>query len=432
MGQSSSRDFSAGGGFSPFGKGQGRAAGRYGHGRYTMRVALWAAACLMALGLAGCGLPAAAPTVSQLEQGQQNLDQDIFIVRMTAPVARVLGTYVEPGFPPVFRNEPYSASILLKPGDVVGVTIYESGGSALFGSSVAPSTPGAPSQPTPVATSLPPQVIETDGRIVIPYVGKMRVTGMTPGQAASQIEGSLSSQTVRPQVIVSLASNTSNTVAVGGEVNKAGLMQLTLRGERVLDAVAWAGGPKLPGGQLDVRLIRGTTTASVPLRNVLSNPVDNVVVRPNDNIVLVNNPRSFVVMGATMKVAQYPMDIERVTFAEAVAKAGGGVDAVSNMSGIYLFRYESADFARNVLSADPRAVDMTYARTGSNGATVPVMYRIDLKQAEGYFLAQQLAMRDKDIVVITNAEATQMQKFLTLLRGVTGLYFDLSRNFSQY
>jgi len=221
-------------------------------------------------------------------------------------------------------------------------------------------------------------------------------------------------------------------VAVGGEVNKAGLMQLTLRGERVLDAIAWAGGPKLPGAQLDVRLIRGSTTASVPLRNVLANPKDNVVVRPNDNIVLVNNPRSFVVMGATTKVAQYPIDIERVTFAEAIAKAGGGVDAVSNMAGIYLFRYEPADFARKVLAADPRAVDMTYAQSGATAPMVPIMYRIDLKQAEGYFLAQQLAMRDKDIIVITTAEATQIQKFLTLLRGVTGLYFDLSRNFTQY
>jgi len=407
---------------------------RTNHRGHGMRVALWMMGCLLALGLAGCGLPASAPTSSDLEKGQQNLDQDIFIVKMTAPVAHVLGTYAEPGFPPTFRNQRYNASIVLKPGDVVAVTVYETGGSPLFGSAAPPptTTPGAPTQPVPGATTLPPQVIETDGRIIVPYVGKMRVAGMTPAQAASKIEDSLSSQTIRPQIIVSLSSNTSNTVAVGGEVNRAGLMQLTLRGERVLDAIAWAGGPKLPGAQLDVRLIRGSTTASVPLRNVLANPADNVVVRPNDNIVLVNNPRSFVVMGATAKVAQYPIDIERVTFAEAIAKAGGGIDAASNMGGIYLFRYEPADFARNVLAADPRAVDMTYARAGVSGPSVPVMYRIDLKQAEGYFLAQQLAMRDKDIIVITTAEATQIQKFLTLLRGVTGLYFDLSRNFTQY
>jgi polysaccharide export outer membrane protein len=396
-----------------------------------MRVALWAVACLLILGLGGCNLPAASPTSSDLEKSQKNLDQDIYIVKMTAPVAHVLSTYAEPGFPPIFRNERYSASIVLKPGDVVGVTIFESGGSPLFGA--APSVaPGAAAQPSSVSTTLPPQVIETDGRIVVPYVGRMRVAGMTPAQAASQIETSLSSQTVRPQVIVSLSSNTSNTVAVGGEVNKAGLMQLTLRGERLLDAIAWGGGPKLPGVQLDVRLIRGSNTASVPLRNVLANPADNVVVRPNDNIILVNNPRSFVVMGATAKVAQYPIDTEHVTFAEAIARAGGGVDAASNMGGIYLFRYEPANFARNVLAADPRAVDLTYARAGSTGPAVPIMYHIDLKQAEGYFLAQQLMMRDKDIVVITTAEATQIQKFLTLLRGVTGLYFDLSRNFSQY
>jgi polysaccharide export outer membrane protein len=388
---------------------------------------------LLALCLTGCGLPAAAPTASELEKSQQNLDQDIFIVKMTAPVGHVLSTYAEPGFPPTFRNQRYNASIVLKPGDVVGVTVYETGASPLFGTTPPPAAaPGAPIQPAPGATTLPPQVIETDGRIIVPYVGKMRVAGMTPAQAAGKIEDSLSSQTIRPQIIVSLSSNTSNTVAVGGEVNKAGLMQLTLRGERVLDAIAWAGGPKLPGAQLDVRLIRGSTTASVPLRNVLANPKDNVVVRPNDNIVLVNNPRSFVVMGATTKVAQYPIDIERVTFAEAIAKAGGGVDAVSNMAGIYLFRYAPADFARKVLAADPRAVDMTYAQSGATAPMVPIMYRIDLKQAEGYFLAQQLAMRDKDIIVITTAEATQIQKFLTLLRGVTGLYFDLSRNFTQY
>jgi polysaccharide export outer membrane protein len=256
----------------------------------------------------------------------------------------------------------------------------------------------------------------------------MRLTGLTPAQAAAEIERGLSSQTVRPQVIVSLSSNTSNTVAVGGEVNKAGLMQLTLRGERLLDAVAWAGGPKLPSTQLDVRLVRGSSTASVPLRQVLANPVDNVVMRPNDNVVLVNNPRSFVVMGAAARVAQHLIETERVTFVEAIAKSGGGIDAASNMGGIYLFRNEPAEFARTVLSADPRAVDMTYARAGSTAPSVPVMYRIDLKQAEGYFLAQQLSMRDKDIVVITTAEATQIQKFLTVLRGVTGLYYDLTRS----
>jgi polysaccharide export outer membrane protein len=400
-----------------------------------MRLGLWTIACSLALGLGGCNLPAAAPTATDLEKGQAVLDQDIFIVKMTAPVAHVLGTYVEPGFPPIFRNERYSASIVLKPGDVVAVTVYESGGSSLFGSAApqASPTPGASSPPSPGATTLPPQIVETDGRIIVPYVGKMQVAGMTPAQAASRIESGLSSQTVRPQVIVSLSSNTSNTVSVGGEVNKSGLMQLTLRGERILDAIAWGGGPKLPSVQLDVRLIRGDNTASVPLRTVLANPADNVVVRPNDNVVLVNNPRSFVVMGTTAKVAQYPIVTEHVTFAEAIAQAGGGIDAASNMGGIYLFRYEPTDFAHTVLSADPRAVDMTFARAGATtGPAVPVMYRIDLRQAEGYFLARQLMMRDKDIVVITTAEATQIQKFLTVLRGVTGLYFDLSRNYSQF
>ncbi len=80
---------------------------------------------------------------------------------------------------------------------------------------------------------------------MIPYVGRMLVAGKTPSQAAALIQDGLSSQTVRPQVVVSLVGNTANTVSVGGEVNKAGLMPLSLRGEKLLDVVAWEG-PQVP------------------------------------------------------------------------------------------------------------------------------------------------------------------------------------------
>jgi polysaccharide export outer membrane protein len=391
-------------------------------------------ACVVSVFLTSCGaMPSVAPTATQLESRRAG-DEDIYIVKVTKPVMRALAVYHEPGFPKAFQGERYIPAITLKQGDVVAVTIYESGGSTLFGAPGATALPGVPGPQSAAATTLPPQVIEADGRIVVPYIGRMSVVGLTPAKAATRIEQALSSQTVRPQVIVSLASNTSNTVSVGGEVNKAGLMQLTLRGERLLDTIAWAGGPKLSAAQLDIHLIRGSTVVSVPLRQVLANPADNIVIRPNDNVVLVNNPRSFVVMGATAKPSQYIFDTERVTFAEAIARGGGGIDASSNMAGVYLFRHERPDFARRVLSADAGAVDETFVRNPPmpDASSVPIMYRIDLKQADGYFFAQQVEMRDKDIVLIANAETTQIQKFLQLLRGVSGIFFDLSRASGYY
>jgi len=383
------------------------------------------------LGLAACGIPSLAPTSGELVRTQDQ-DWDVYLVRVTARVARALAEYKEPGFPQSFRVGRYTPSVALKPGDTIGVTVYETGGQSLFGNTVPPLMTGVPGQPSPQATTLPLQIVESDGNVLVPYVGRVRVAGRTPAQAAALIQQGLSEQTVRPQVIVSLVGNTANTVAVGGEVNKAGLMPLTLRGERLLDVIAWGGGPKFPAVQIDVRLMRGSTVASIPLRQVMSNPPDNVVAKPNDSITLVRNPKTFLVMGATQKVSQYPFEVEKVTLAEALAQAGGGLDEISNLSGVYLFRYEPGRFAHKVLTADANAVDASYVRDRAGilegGQPVPVVYRIDLKQADGYFFAQQTALRDKDIVLVTTAEATQFLKIMQVIRSLTGAYYDLTRS----
>jgi polysaccharide export outer membrane protein len=63
---------------------------------------------------------------------------------------------------------------------------------------------------------------------------------------------------------------------------------------------------------------------------------------------------------------------------------------------------------------------------------VPFLYRIDFRQAGGYFFAQDIEMRDKDVLLVTNADTTQLQKALTVVRGFTGIAFDLSRNVTLY
>jgi polysaccharide export outer membrane protein len=178
--------------------------------------------------------------------------------------------------------------------------------------------------------------------------------------------------------------------------------------------------------------MRGKQVVSVPLQQVMANPADNVVAQPNDNIVLVRNPKTFLVMGTSQKVNQYPFETETVTLAEAIARAGGGIDATSNLAGVYLFRYEPGNFARTLLTADSQAVDSSYvkSRIGAldGGADAPVIYRLDLTQADGYFFAQQVQLRDKDVVLITTADSTQFLKMMQVIRAISGTYFDLTRS----
>lgn len=397
--------------------------------------------CLLALALPACsGLPAAGPTISQVERTADPA-LDVFLVKVTPPVVRTLADYKLDGFPQPFQLDTHRPSVALQPGDMVGVSIYEAGGTTLFGGGASGGA-GAPGAPTPqpsvsaMATTLPGQLVEPSGQILIPFVGRVRVAGRTPSEAADEIARRLAPQTVQPQVIVSLLSNNSNAVSVGGEVNKAGLVLLTLRGERLLDVIAQAGGPRFPALETDVRVMRGNAVAAIPLQQVLANPRDNIVVRPNDNVVLVRNPKTFVVLGAVTKVAQYNMESERVTLAEGIARAGGTVDSYGSLAGIFLLRSEPSPLARAVMKSDSSAIDDTYVRSAETraltGPQTRVIYRIDLTQSGGYFFAQNIALRDKDIVLVANAETAQIQKAMTLLRAFTGAYFDLSKGAAFY
>jgi polysaccharide export outer membrane protein len=387
--------------------------------------------------LSGCTLPQAGPTVNQIERtADPNLD--LYVVQVGPRVVDALSRSKADGFPKSFRLESHLPTVALRPGDTIGVSIYEAGGSPLFGGAVSTSASASTGQPSTSAqaTTLPPQTIEPDGQILIPFVGRTRVAGSTPTQAAEEIARRLASQTVRPQVIVSLAGNNSNAMSVGGEVNRAGLVSLSLRGERLLDVIAQAGGPRLSAVEIDVRIIRGKATASIPLQQVLANPDDNIVVRPNDTVVLVRNPKSFVVIGAVTKVAQYTLDTERVTLAEGIARAGGAVDAYGNLAGIFLLRSEPTALARTVMLADEGAVDASYVQTEETrhltGPQTRMIYRIDLTKSGGYFFAQNIVLRDKDIILVANAETAQFQKAMTIIKAMTGAYFDISRGAQFY
>ena len=102
------------------------------------------------------------------------------------------------------------------------------------------------------------------------------------------------------------------------------------------------------------------------------------------------------------------------------------------MGVLYLFGYETYRFVRSLLAADRQAVDMSYvgARLAAldGGMDAPVIYRIDLSQADGYFFAQQIQLRDKDVVLITNADSVQFLKIMQVVRSITGAYYDLTRS----
>lgn len=384
-----------------------------------------ALALLCGLALTGCGtLPAAAPTVTEIEATSPDQGAVPYtMVTIDDRVSALLSQYSGPSLSATYKTTRYAANNRLHPGDAVAITVYETGGSTLFGPAV--QTPNAQTPQSGVvpagSTTIPPQTIEADGSISVPFVGRVAAVGRTPNQIAREIESQLKGKAAEPQVIVTLVSNSSNVATVGGDVNGPRPVPLTLRGERLLDVIAAAGGAKFPAYETYVRVIRNGQVGMVLLQTVISKPSENISVSPNDQIFLTRVPRTFSVLGATQKVSQYTFDTEKVSLAEAIARAGGPIDTIGNPGGIYLFRFEPWFIAKDVLgpAADKMRADPP--------PFVPILYRATLRDADGYFMAQAVQMRDKDVILISNAETTQLQKALAVVRGFTGIAYDLTR-----
>jgi len=385
----------------------------------------------MCLALSACAqLPAAAPTSTELEHSLNEQAPNYVLVNVDERVAAILRQFRRSTFDSRFKNRRYASSNALHPGDSVSVSIYEIGTSPTIGTSgTAAGNPPSGGSLGGVSTAIPPQIIEADGTIMIPFVGRVRAAGKTPAGLGAEIQRLLQGKAINPQVIVSLVSGGSNTATVGGDVNQPRPVPLTLRGERLLDVIAAAGGAKYPAYDVFVTVVRGGHVNTVLLQTIVTHASENIVVRPRDQIFLTRYPRTFAVLGATAKVSQYTFDTARVSLAEGVARAGGPIDTVGNPSGIYLFRYEPAFIADKILGKETAVSARVSAGrlVDAERDFVGILYRVDLREAKGYFLAQGIDMQDKDVILVTNAEATQLQKILVIVRGFTGIAYDLAR-----
>src|SRR5205823_13272209 len=115
--------------------------------------------------------------------------------------------------------------------------------------------------------------------------------------------------------------------------------------------------------------------------------------------------------GATGANAQIPFTSEKMTLVEGLAKAGGLQDLRSDPEGVFLFRFEPPRIIRTL--------GRPQLNTGPDGSS-PVVYRLDLRDARSYFLAQRFPIVDKDIIYVANADLNELQKFFTLLNTLTG------------
>ena len=191
-------------------------------------------------------------------------------------------------------------------------------------------------------------------------------------------------------------------MSVLGDVANAGRFGVTPHGERVLDALAFAGGVKQPVTRMVLQITRGAKVAAMPLDTVIRDPAQNVRLMPDDVVTALFQPWTFTALGATGTNAEIPFEATGMTLAQALGRAGGLADNRADLHGVFLFRLERA------AAIDPALV--APGHTTPDGR-VPVIYRLDLGDPAAFFVAQGFRMHDHDVLYVSNAPGADLQKF---------------------
>lgn len=346
-----------------------------------------------ALLVSACGLPRSGPTKGEILSGSIEKGGSSHIVEVNDRVTRAANFSPAYGFSSSFRSASQVGADVVRPGDVLGLSIWENVDDGLLTSLGASST------------QLTELQVDSQGYIFVPYAGRIRAAGNSPEELRRIITQKLETQTPDPQVMVTRVAGDGATVSVMGKVNAQGVFPIE-RPTRSLSAMlSRAGGVSIEPEVAVVTVKRGNSSGKVWLRDLYSNASNDIALRPGDVILVEEDQRSFTALGALGGQTKVPLGNEEINAIEAVAMVGGLATLLADPKGVFIMRSEPQAVARAVLGRNDVYGDQR------------VVYVMNLTKPDGMFMARDFNIRDGDTVYVTEAPFVQWQKIMNSILG---------------
>jgi len=348
-------------------------------------------------GISACDfLPRSGPNKSEIFAGSVQKQGDAFVVQVNDRVTRATAVVPALGFSDDFIRAGVVGPDTIRPGDTLGVSVWENVEEGIL------SKAGAPA-------ALEEVQVDGSGFIFIPYAGRIKAAGNTPEAVRRIITQKLADQTPDPQVTVNRVAGDGATVSITGAAGVGGQGVFPIeRPTRKLSAMlAAAGGVGIPAEIAVIKIIRGTKTGKIWLRDLYENPELDIALRNGDRILIEEDTRSFTALGATGAQTRVKFETQTLSALEAIAQVGGLSPTLADPTGIFVFRNEPAEIAANVLGRS----DLIGAQR--------MIYVLNLTEPNGMFMARDFVIRDQDTVYVTEAPYVQWTKVLTALTSAT-------------
>jgi polysaccharide export outer membrane protein len=346
---------------------------------------------LVAVG--SCGLPRTGPNKNEIFSSSVQRKGNAFIVTVNDRVIQYTSVAPVVDFDAKFKSAGKIGSDLIRPGDVLGLRIWEN------------VTDGLLSGVGTNSTDLQEIQVDATGSIFVPYAGRIKAAGNTPEQLREIITRKLDAQTPDPQVVVRRLAGDGSSVSVMGGVGSQGVYAIEGATRTLTAMLAKAGGITIEPEVAQIQVTRGNMTGKAWLNDLYENPKSDIALRPGDRIFVKEDSRSFTALGATGTQTRIPFASQKLSAIEALAQVGGLSSNLADPTGVFIFREEPAEIANALLGRADLVGNQRFA------------YVLDLTEPNGMFVGRDFIIRDGDTVYVTEAPFVQWNKTLSVLNS---------------
>ena len=285
-------------------------------------------------------------------------------------------------------------SRMLRPGDTVNLTIWDSQDNSLL---------------TSIEQRVVPMnglVISPQGTIFVPYIDEVKIIGLSPEEARRDIQARLVPIAPSAQVQLAVEAGDQNVIELVSGVQRPGRYPVASRGVTILSVLAEGGG--IPDGMRNpvVRLQRGGQSFASLAQDLYRNPARDILLRGGDRVMVESDPRSFIIMGAAGSERTVPFEKAHHTLMEALSMGGGLLDSRADLRAVLVLRKYPARAVR----ADGKGPDREQ-----------MIFTFDLSTGDGLFAARSFAIHPDDVVLATESPLPAASSLLGLVGTVLGV-----------
>jgi polysaccharide export outer membrane protein len=311
--------------------------------------------------------------------GNDQLDLVLITPKLIAMDQAVQGDGAIPAALTGFQPPPYA----IGPGDVLYITVWDHPELTV---------PAGAQQQLNAAGRL----VQGDGTLFYPYVGKIKAAGMTPTALRDELTRKLATYIESPQVDVSILTYASQRVWVTGAAQKSAVVPLTVVPLTLHDAVSNAGFDPNDADLSGVRLTRDGATYTLDMARLGGNPI---YLQANDHIYIPYlDAKEVFVVGEVNLPGALNFKTGSITLSQALGRSRGLAQSTSDGNAVYVIR------GTRDLQVQPS-----------------VVYQLEAGNPAAFAVASQFQLLPGDVVFVGSAGITRWSRFVSQLLPFSGI-----------